>query len=480
MAFIKQTEIKMHNKEETHFGVFQIELEKVEITKTHQLINLMLDNSGSMDENCNDGNTKMAQIKHVANNILRYITKHCVDRNVMVSVNTFNMEVANIFNGEIVSEENVHDLITKIGKIYAIDGTNIEVALKTMTTDLECGVKVNNIFMSDGEATAGEYDPPTLAKLVDEIAENTFIGFGLDHNPRLFAALGATKNSSYYFIDKMEESGKAYGEILHGILYRCLNGVHIRIENGTIYNWKTNEWLSEIYVGNMSSEMKKTFHIMSENKDSVRITVEGKDETGQPIVSTCVFQGQTEDLQKMLYRQRTQELLFKANHVAIENREEKISELKHEMKDFVKVMKDYMDANDLKTDSLLNNLCDDIVVVYRTLGTRFGYMFTCSRQTTQGDERMHNVSETPRNDMRVACSGLSSPRKMKFGRSMLPNNVFIPNEDYDIIDEESDNNIINSHVLTINTPYHRSQTAEVAASISSYYISDTDSSDDAK
>jgi hypothetical protein len=93
---------------------------------------------------------------------------------------------------------------------------------------------------------------------------------------------------------------------------------------------------------------------------------------------------------------------------------------------------------------------------------------------------MHNVSETPRNDMRVACSGLSSPRKMKFGRSMLPNNVFIPNEDYDIIDEEPDNNIINSHVLTINTPYHRSQTAEVAASISSYYISDTDSSDDAQ
>jgi hypothetical protein len=69
---------------------------------------------------------------------------------------------------------------------------------------------------------------------------------------------------------------------------------------------------------------------------------------------------------------------------------------------------------------------------------------------------------------------------MKFGRSMLPNNVFIPNEDYDIINEDPDNIIMNNHVFAVNTPYHRSQTAEVAASISSYYISDTDSSDDAQ
>ena len=388
MQFIKRTEIKMHN--DTQFGIFQLELEKTEITETAQEINLLLDKSGSMDDLCSDGSSKMHQIKHVTNNILRFIAKNCVKENVTVSVKTFNVEVETIFDKTAVTEDLLDELITKIGKIYSCDGTNIEVALKAMENT---GMNRHNIFMSDGDANMGETSPTILSQFVDKNALNTFVGFGLEHNPEIFTALSETKNSTYYFVDKVEKSGNAYGEILHGILYNCLSEVRVQIVGGTLYDWKTNEWTTEIFVGNMSGEMKKTFHINSANKEEIQITVSGFTQDKQGFETKHLFQGDTEDLQKMIYRQRTQELLFKSRSVKNE-----IKKMKEELKTFMLEIKEYMKTNDLENDPLLKNLCDDIVIVFRTIGTKFGQMYSSSRQTSQGNERLHNVSDTPRKD----------------------------------------------------------------------------------
>jgi hypothetical protein len=43
----------------------------------------------------------------------------------------------------------------------------------------------------------------------------------------------------------------------------------------------------------------------------------------------------------------------------------------------------------------MKNLCDDMVVVYKTFGTRFGMMYSSARQTSQGNERLFNVCDTP-------------------------------------------------------------------------------------
>ena len=92
MEFIN-TEIKMHQDETTQFGIFRFEVDKTEITDAEQEINIMLDKSGSMDEPCGDGSSKMQQIKHVTNNILRFIAKNCTKENISVSIKTFNVEV---------------------------------------------------------------------------------------------------------------------------------------------------------------------------------------------------------------------------------------------------------------------------------------------------------------------------------------------------------------------------------------------------
>ena len=390
----KNTEIKMHKDETTQFGIFRFEVDKTEITEAEQEINIMLDKSGSMDELCGDGSSKMQQIKHVTNNILRFIAKNCTKENILVSIKTFNVEVETVFEKTVVTEELLDNLIKKVEKIYSSDGTDIGTALKAMQTT------GHNIFMSDGDANIGETCPTILANLVDKNAFNTFVGFGLDHNPEIFTALSDTKNSSYYFIDKVEKSGNAYGEILHGILYNCLSDVRVQITGGTIYNWKTNEWVTEIFVGNMSGETKKTFHIKSAAKEDIQIVVTGTGKEGIPFSTKYVFEGQTDNLQNMIYRQRTQELLYKSKQMNNEKKE--IGKMKKELNAFMSELKKYMKEAELVNDPLLKNLCDDIAIVYRTIGTRYGQMYSSSRQTSQGNERLYNVSDTPRRE-RMIC-----------------------------------------------------------------------------
>jgi hypothetical protein len=447
---IKRNEIKIHTESEKS-GVFELELEKTEITETEQEINIMLDKSGSMDDECGDGNSKMSQIKHVTKNILRYIAANCKKENISVSVSAFNTSVETIINNVTVSDKNLSELITQIGTIYPEDGTNIESSLKAMQKDIHLK-KINNIFMSDGDANDGETMPTKLAKLVDTNASNTFVGFGLEHNPQIFAALSETENSSYYFIDKIEKSGMAYGEILHGILYRSLSNVRITIKNGLIYDWRTNEWLTDIFVGNMSGEMKKMFNIKTETASEIEITVCGNNinDNGAEVKSVSVFTGETENLTRMIYRQRTQEILYKAKQVNINASNSDISAMKKEMNDFMVEMKEYMKTNEMADDKLMKNLCDDIAIVYRTLGTIYGQMYSYARQTSQGSERLHNVSDTPRP---VRLFGNMTPSK--------PKNIFGFSVDVD--DDAMDEHTISDE---LSTPYYSEEVATVMRLVS--------------
>jgi hypothetical protein len=50
-----------------------------------------------------------------------------------------------------------------------------------------------------------------------------------------------------------------------------------------------------------------------------------------------------------------------------------------------------MKNNGMTENVQLKYLCNDIAIVYQTLGTRNAFMYSCSRQASNGDERMHNV-----------------------------------------------------------------------------------------
>ena len=412
--------IKLH--EEWHFGVFELEVAKTDMTELPQEIHLMLDKSGSMDEICSDRSSKIDQIKHVTKNILHFVK----GKRVSVGVSAFNSTVSTIFPKTEVREDNIDELIASVKRMYAENETNIGDALQSMRSFSNTKER-HNIFMTDGDATVGEKDPAKLLKFVDQTAaSNTFIGFGFDHNPDMFLALNNAENSNYYFIDKIEKSGLAYGEILHNILFKCIQNVKITIYNGLIYDWKTNEWLNEITIGSIASEAKKTFQLVAPDMSKVIIIVSGipsnydeiayggalYDEGTINIVNvecsdssatddypsmefsrSFMHTGHMEDLMKMFYRQKTQEYLYLAKTKACEKR--LVKDLKKDIAEFTKEMKEYMKTHDLVDDLLMKNLCDDMVVVYKTFGTRFGMMYSSARQTSQGNERLFNVCDTP-------------------------------------------------------------------------------------
>jgi hypothetical protein len=211
-------------------------------------------------------------------------------------------------------------------------------------------------------------------------------------------------------------------------------------------------------------------------------------------VDETVFHGQFEDLTQMEYRYRTLEMLFRATKMSSPHRnaiytlhaqpevkpldtqaqsqaKPTIRDLKIEMKNLVAEMTTYMETLDDKR--LMKNLCDDIVVVYRTIGTRYGHMYSCARQCSQGTERIHTASNTPgRSDDNSGeedpDSVFASPPRLRFGRSL-----FAPKKQRDILCDDSDDDEFNNYMVSdeAETP-HSSRTA--TALINEISITDED------
>jgi hypothetical protein len=436
-----------------HFGTFELELKKVQISNEKKTIHLMIDNSGSMDGKCSDGNTQLEQVLFVTERVLRFIEENCPEGNISVSVKTFSTRVKTIFEATPVLSSNLDELIGKLKKIYSEDETDIGLALQTMHTT---GPEQYNVFLSDGDANAGIKHPVALAECVDKNAINTFIGFGVGHNPRIFAALSNTKDSNYYFIATIEKSRNAYAEILERILYKCMDGVTIEVSGGKIYNYKTNALESELYVGNMSGSMKKTFNLYSETPADLVIVVK----SNGAVQHVFNFEGKYEDLQIAFYRQRTLELLYKSTNCEKQNH----YLLKAEMKSVMNEIKTYMENNDMTENVQLKYLCNDIAIVYQTLGTRDAFMYSCSRQASNGDERMHNVvvannsrftlesdsdSDLDSDDGSVqrACFSSSKPRQRACGPS---------NDDDDDDGSDSDDGSVQRACFSSSKPRQRS------------------------
>ena len=452
-------------------GIYEICLPAAEPTRTPKTIHIMTDVSGSMDERCSDKNSKLDQIKHVTKNIIRFIANNCA--NITLQVSAFNSDVMVVIEPEIVSKDNQDEMIRKIDKMEAIDMTDIEKAIRAIKNG---SAEQHNILMTDGDANIGETRADKLVKLVDIGASNTFIGFGLEHNPHMITTLANTRNGAYYFIDQLERSGVAYGEILHGIVHRVYKSARLIVENGEVYDWKTNTWVNEVYIGGLAADTKKRYHIQTDDPDKIRVRF--MDDVVE--VDETVFHGQFEDLTQMEYRYRTLEMLFRATKMSSPHRnaiytlhaqpethaqrevttqaKPTIRDLKVEMKNLVAEMTTYMETLDDKR--LMKNLCDDIVVVYRTIGTRYGHMYSCARQCSQGTERIHTASNTPgRSDDNSGeedpDSVFASPPRLRFGRSL-----FAPKKQRDILCDDSDDDEFNNYLVSdeAQTP-HSSRTA---------------------
>jgi hypothetical protein len=267
--------------------------------------------------------------------------------------------------------------------------------------------------MTDGLANKGNLSYSHMETQVPENSTNIFIGFGSDHDAvglQRLAAKGA--GNSYYYVDKIENAGLVFGEILHGILYKALRNVKILVENGEIYDFKTNTWSNALIVESLTSEAKKTYHLRSKTPNDTSIKIVGRsvihgDVDDRELVKNDYFlpdlisedTGEVHemDLTKFMHRQKTQELIYKAHKLSTISRDEEINylpkDVKEELTKFSKYLDDYMKNHNLSEDEFYKTLYADIFITLRTFGTRRAAMYSGSRHVSQGQERSYTVSE---------------------------------------------------------------------------------------
>jgi hypothetical protein len=432
-----------------NFGILKIKTDKIK--KIHEreekLIIFTIDRSGSMLEKCSDNNTKIEHIIFTLENIIKYFVNLNKNKENLLSISiiimTFDIETRIIVEKTKITEENSIKIIKKIRGIKAENSTNFEKPLelvKKIVKENICGVhmdtenvrvsidtekndqlynssEITHIFMTDGEVTDGKKCLNELTPLINTEIQNIFIGFGISHDSDLLNQLSNLKNGKYYFIDLLENSGLVYGEIAHEIVNKVLENIEIKIENGFIYNWKLNKWENKLLLDNLVKDKENLFQIKRENKDieiKINYKIPNQDRSDKCIVIECL-DIKEEDLTKYIYRQKTQELLFKANKINSiindKNRNDNVDDddielynvklitekrqIKKDIKKLFDSMKEFMIKNGLENDSMMKLLCDDMFVTYKTFENSNSHFYSRARQVSQGTQQIYTVTDVP-------------------------------------------------------------------------------------
>lgn len=440
------------------FGILNLKAISAPLSEEDNDFIFMVDCSASMSDHCSDGRDKMHHIIHTLKNMVLYFKENPTIKS-HITIYAFDDSIHRILDRSPVNEDNYEYIIAKINKIIPRNMTDIQLAITTVKNTAETirnyfpNNNIVNIFMTDGEVTCGSKNHSVLSEIVDRNITNAFIGFGIEHDSTLLTTLSNGKNSEYYFIDKLENSGLIYGEILHGIVYKLLKDVTISVQNGLIYDFKNNIWVDMLYVGEIVSEANKNYHIISSNPDECVVILSANkinypNNSDKNVNITISRIEEYIDNTKYIYRQRTLQHLYIANDFIkrnnltnnideflfrFYNQEKKLFKheeitIKRNLRKFIEEIKNYMNENNMEDDKFMKNLCDDIYICYMTFDTKFAGMYTCARLTSQGTQRCYTVSHTPE-----ATQDLYSTNPIKLTRQTnQPTRMF----DFDLIQQE--------------------------------------------
>ncbi len=378
------------------FGIFKL-LATGNICQKNKLIIFSIDRSGSMDDKCYDKRTKMQHTIHTLSNIVRFFEKNNYQINIIINV--FDNEVETIIENTVVDSQTLNLIIEKIEKIHPNASTNFEKPLNIVKEQIEkFGTHLNidrnniyHIFMTDGEVNDGSSNKIDLIPLLDTNIHNIFIGFGIEHNSDLLYSLSNYRKGNYYFVDILENAGIVYGEITHEIVNTCFNDIEIKINNGLIYDWKNNVWSDILYINNIILDKSLIFQIKTLNRENLSVALSCEMDTN----TSTTINHELCDLTKYIFRQKTQEILYKVNSTNF--RKDK-SITRKDLKKFYDLIKNYMTENNCVNDPLLKLLLDDIYIVFRTLNKSRSQMYTRARQTSQGRQQIYTVNNNNNNN----------------------------------------------------------------------------------
>jgi len=470
-------------EENEKFGIISLKIKKTNITTIPTLFLFTIDITGSMSEYAYKTVSKLAVVKQTFRSMITYLSN--LETEIYIRVHAFNETVDVIVDNILITKDNYSEIISNIDSLQADKSTNIGEALTQAGIVMEKYSierpthQIVHIFMTDGEATHGVTNENELTKMVNTTFPNNFVGFGLDHNVSLLKKISDLDNSEYLFVDNMENTTMIYGETIHRYLYSAIKNAEIIIENGIIYNWKTNTWDTKLVEPVIVSESEKIYHIKSKNIDELYIELNGvtdndmnnirlievidvmpelmlvkpndnavndineeNEETAHEIIPN--------DLSKYIFRQRTQELLFMCKNILDKDNNIDIDidkkNFKTALKSFFKVMRVYMKDNNLLKDKFMITLCDDICITYRSFGSATALMYSAARATSQGRQQAYNATPIARSnniplrdfpdipDFKLT----SSPKPPRLMRGVTRNMNMLTQEFIDDVDNNAD------------------------------------------
>ena len=400
----------------------------------HWILNI--DRSGSMDEEYN-GKTKMENVKHMLKNLISYLKTLSTEEHpnylTIIIFDHYVETVCEHFN--LNSDENAYT--TYVEQIWPRGATNFERAFdeaNRIANTYACDDHENiiQIFMTDGHITSGSRNLDTLVGKCEQSlthSANTtrspprvfFVGFGLDHNSLLMQNLTDRIDlSQYYFVENIENAGFVYGEIANEIIKEFMHTITIDLQYGEIYNYLTNTWVHNLTIASLPLEVEKTFHIrtplvgfLPEEQRSIKIEFSGTLSNYVPAAPGDLGKVRlhsqflhhnidypNRSVEKFLWRQGTQELLFETKKVLLNATSQ--SSFRDKLSEFLRKLKQWSTEQDLEGDQFIQDLCDDIYAAIKSLNVDHdrGYMFVNARQTTQGLQRAYNLRD---------FTGLNSP-----------------------------------------------------------------------
>ncbi len=441
------------------------------------------DNSSSMDEqndNKRHSRSKIYYLKQSMIGILKHLASISETTNITITIYNFDSEVTELISNVKVTKDNVDTFIEKVSKVYPCSCTNFEKIMKNSFDDLSKNIGENpdhiyaEVLMTDGDITEGESNIIRLKKFINPNIINAFIGYGYNQNSVLLNSFSKVVNGSYSCIDNVEKGALVYGEVLSTIINIAFTKVTITIQNGLIYDWKENKFVDILAVDNFIWGSVKSFHIISDNPEQVIISIIAVCSRTGEAIQVIVSEKKEDDLTNFKYRHRVLDLLHRINSFNEEDNlynksscssrfgnnlgddfdlesEIKITfnkkyretkkNFKQELRDLFKEIKLYMATNELSEDKFYKRLLDDLYITHLTFGTEHGNMYTCARQTSQGEQRIYSATDTPRapkddEDNIGSCfNAPSRTRCVGFGGG-LSRSSSIPEDDYIEYDED--------------------------------------------
>jgi hypothetical protein len=395
-----------------HFGILNFTVcHSDEITNRQLHLVMNIDHSGSMNDLCNDGKTKMQHIIFTMENILKILHAH-TELDISVYIQAFDDTVESIFETADLKSENIDSILECVRAICPCGSTNIEESLHTVYKHIQTKYmedpnrNIVHIFLTDGEITMGSCDIITLKSYMSPYCDNICIGYGQTHDSYILNQLSSIKNGQYRFIDALENAGLVYGELIQNALYKLWYNVHIHCDSGLIYNYLENKWRPDLYLDNVACEQTKQIHVMTPRPEHCRIIISGTHILTNVEESFIVLPSSVStNHSKYMLRQKTMELLYKSSHYMEDISDElnrynynvpepqyTKTQLKHDLKTYHQVVMEYMKTHQLENDTFLKTLADDLYICYRTIGTHLGQMFTTARQTSQGRQQTYTCS----------------------------------------------------------------------------------------